>query len=186
MANSVGGEFPQGLNLGLNDGELAWDVGSLLAGGEAVRLAAGVGPLAKAAGATERAFVAERPGFAEYLNENYDGMGHHIWGRNQKRSKWLGGGKMPERFLESPFNKIRETNISRRDFLRNHIGSDADYTGGKIRRNRGAWRWNAEGLGWEPYSFADRLRYGTAPATHALVGSGLTAGTTDSLLRGAD
>jgi len=171
-------EYKRAFRVGMNNGELAFDTGSMLVGGEFMRGAAGIGRLAKAPTAKELAFFAKNPGFAARLELPYDGMSHHIIGRNADMPWWLGGGKYPEWLIESEFNKIRHEGISTRDLYRNHVGVDGDYTGGKVGKPYGSVRWNAEkDLGWTAYGPLDRVNYGTSPYTKAVVGPVLFGGT---------
>lgn len=182
MADTFGGELHRDFNFGLNHGEMAFDGASLLVGGEALRGAAGMGAAAKAADATELAYLARRPGLAAYFEQPYSGMSHHILARSTKLPQWLGGDPIPKALMESDFNKIRYRDMSRRDLFRNHVGVDEHYWGGKVGREFGSGGWSGKKLGWgQPYGPLDRLNYGTSPATKAVVGAGLFGGTSDDL-----
>jgi hypothetical protein len=126
----------------------------------------------------ERAFLAKNPGIATRFAEPYPktGMSHHIVSRDAKLPDWLGGGLYPRWFIESEFNKIQHTGLSIRDLYRNHVGLDGRYNGGKVGRDYGGGRWNGKDLGWDSYGFMDRLNFGTAPATKAIVGPVLVGG----------
>ena len=181
VADTFVGELKRGFNLGMNNGELAFDAGSLLVGGAAIRGAAGLGRAAKAAAPMERAFLDANPGFAARLELPYSttGMSHHIVNRGAKLPKLLGGGPYPGWFIESEFNKIRhDPGISTRDMRRNHVGAGGPrhYGGGAIGREFGGGSWRASELGWDKYGPLDRLNYGTSPATKAIVGPVLVGG----------
>jgi hypothetical protein len=181
-ADTIGDEVKRRFKLGLNNGELLFDGASLLVGGEALRGAAELGAAAKAADAAETAYLGARPALKAYMDQPYRGpMGHHIVARSKKAPSWLGGGPYPKAVMESPLNKIRETNMTNRDFYRNHFGVDKSYWGGSVRREFGGGGWSGKRLGWTDYGPIDRLRYGTAPPTQAIAGSGLVGGTTDTL-----
>ena len=182
-ATTLGGEFSRAFNIGMNNGELAFDTGSLLLGGEFLRGAAGVGAAAKAADAAELAFLAKNPGIAARFDEPYRGMSHHIVPRRAELPAWLGGGPYPEWFIESDFNKIRYKDMTTRDVYRNHVGVDPRYSGGKVGADYGGARWSAENdLGWTRYGPMDRLNYGTSPYTKAVVGPVLFGGTATDLI----
>jgi hypothetical protein len=187
VADTLGGEMKRAFALGMNGGELALDVGSLVVGGGAIRGAAGLGRAAKAATATERAYLAVNPRIAAQLELPYPkrGMSHHIVNRAAELPKWLGGGRYPEWFIESEFNKIRHDGISNRDFYRNHVGAGGDkhFNGGPVRRKFGGGGWKARDLGWDTYGPLDRLNYGTSPATKAVLGPLLVGGTTVDSVR---
>lgn len=171
---TLAGEFWRGAEVGMNNGELAFDAGSMLVGGQFVRGAAGLGRFAKAPTPKELAFRAANPDFDARLDELYAGMSHHIVGRKQKMPAWLGGQPYPRWFVESEFNKIRHEGATTRDVYRDHIGVDDDYYGGKA----GGVRWSAaRDLGWDRYGPIDRLYYGTSPYTQAAVGPVLLGGT---------
>jgi len=181
VADTIGDELKRRFNLGLNNGELLFDGASLAVGGEALRGAAELGAAAKGADAAETAYLAARPALKAYMDQPYKGrMGHHIVPRGKELPPELGGGPYPKAIMESPFNKIRETNMTNRDFYRNHVGVDKDYWGGSAPRKAGRG-WSGKALGWADYGPIDRLRYGTAPPTKAIIGSGLVGGTTNAL-----
>lgn len=121
--------------------------------------------------------LASRPGLAARLELPYEGMGHHILGRNARLPKWLGGGRYPRWLIESDFNKIRQTSMTTRDLYRNHVGVDDQYHGGRVGRPYGGGGWSAKALGWTDYGPLDRLNYGTSPLTKAVVGPVLFGGT---------
>jgi hypothetical protein len=187
VADTIGEEMKRAFNLGMNNGELVFDVGSTLVGGEAIRGAAGLGRMAKAADAVELANLAENPGTAAAFERPYpkSGMSHHIVNRAAKLPKLLGGGSYPGWFIESEFNKIRHDGISTRDLYRNHVGMGGirHYGGGAIRRDFGGGSWRARDLGWDKYGPVDRLNYGTSPATKAIIGPVLVGGPADRLMR---
>lgn len=181
VADTLGDEMKRRFNLGLNNGELLFDGASLVVGGEALRGAAELGKAAKAADAVETAYLATRPALKAYMDQPYNGpMGHHIYARSKEMPPSMGGGPYPKAIMESPFNKIRETNMTNRDFYRNHVGVDKPYWGGSARREFGVDRWSGKALGWTDYGPIDRLRYGTAPPTKVIVGSGLVSGTANA------
>lgn len=176
-ADTLGGEFRRTFDIGMNNGELAFDVGSTVLGGAAIRGAAGFGKAAKAATAKELTFLADNPGFAARLDELYSGMSHHIVGRRAKLPGWLGGGPYPKWFIESEFNKIRHRGVTTRDFYRNHVAVDDYYHGGKVGARYGGTRWSGKrDLGWTRYGPLDRLNYGTSPYTKGVVGPVLFVG----------
>lgn len=177
-ADSLQGEFKRTFDIGMNNGELAFDVGSLLLGGGAIRGAAGMGAAAKAPGAKELAYLAANPGLAARFDLPYSGMGHHIVERSTRLPQFLGGGRLPDWFLESKFNKIREDQITTRDHYRNHNGAAGHLYGAAIPKRFGGGSWSAKNLSWTNYGPLDKLNYGTFPYTKAVVGPILLGGTT--------
>jgi hypothetical protein len=178
MADTVLGEFRRGLGIGMNNGELLFDVASVPVGGAALRSAAGLGKVARAVDAAEAAFLARNPRIAEYFALPYDGMGHHIIGRNQKLPVFLSGGRYPRPIVESEFNKIRHVGMTNRDFYRNHYGVDDQYYGGRVKGGGG---WSARELGWTRYDPLDRVNYGTSPYSKGLGGGLLVGGSISGL-----
>lgn len=181
VADTISGEMKRAFDLGMNGGELVFDGASLFVGGGALRGAAGVGQAAKAANATERAYLAAHPGIAARFGQPYSkkGMSHHIVNRAAELPSLLGGGRYPDWFIESEFNKIRhDPGMSTRDVYRNHVGSGGPrhFGGGAVGREFGGGVWRASELGWDTYGPLDRLNYGTSPATKAAVGPILVGG----------
>lgn len=182
VADTTTGEMKRMFALGMNGGELLADGASLAVGGAALRGAAGLGRVAKAADAVELAHLAENPGLAASLARRYPkrGMSHHIVERTAPMPKVLGGGLYPRAFIESEFNKIRHTpDMSVRDVHRNHNGAGggkSHFGGGKIPAEFGGGNWRTEDLGWGAYGPIDRLNYGTSPYTKGVVGSVLVGG----------
>jgi hypothetical protein len=184
-ADTLGGEFRRTFGVGMNNGELLFDVGSTVVGAGAIKGAVGLGRAAKAVTAAEEAYLAANPGFAARLAEQYSGMSHHIIPRGATLPAWLGGGKYPEWLIESEFNKIAHEGMTTRDVFRNHVGVDDSYYGGKVRVESGNGRWSGKrDLGWERYGPIDRLRYGTSPYTKAVVGPILLGGTATDAFSG--
>jgi len=188
-ADTLGGEMKRTFALGMNGGELLFDGVSLAAGGGAIRGAAGLGRVAKAANATERAYLAANPGIEASFARPYSKklMSHHILNRGAKLPKVLGGGPYPEWLIESELNKIRhDPGVTYRDLYRNHRGAGGDrhFSGGKIPDKFGGGRWRTEDLGWDTYGPLDRLNYGTSPYTKGVVGPVLVGGVVDKRTRG--
>jgi hypothetical protein len=168
VSETFGGELKRTSAIGMNDGERVFDTASLVGGAGFMRGALKLVPAAPAAGAKEIAYRAARPRFDAYLDEFYKGMGHHIKRRATRFPKWLGGGPLPAWFMEGPLNKIAQDGLTRRDFLRNHVGADLHFNGARAAKRSGQKGWSARDLGWDKYGVLDRLEYGTAPATKSI------------------
>jgi hypothetical protein len=71
------------------------------------------------------------------------------------------------------------------DVYRNHVGVGGrkHFSGGRIPPEFGGGGWKAKDLDWDMYGPIDRVRYGTSPATKAVVGPVLVGGVVDNLLR---
>src|SRR5205085_11231079 len=128
--------------------------GSTVVGGEAIRGAAGLGAMAKAAGPVEKAYLASNPGKAAAFARDYPkrGMSHHILHRAAKRPQVLGGVRYPEELIEIEFNKIQHGGgISYRDVYRNHVGVGGrkHFSGGRLPPEFGGGGWKAKDLDWD-------------------------------------
>ncbi|MDP1618102.1 hypothetical protein [Phenylobacterium sp.] len=162
VAPTFKGELQRRLDIGMNQGELAFDVGSLAFGG----------PLAKSTkvfGAV-RASPVEKylaQGFtkaqAAHLAKPYpkQNMGHHAVAR-----RW----GLPKIFSESEFNILRPIGITRGDFYERHFQVDPHFHGTKLL-NSG---WSGKKLGLKRHGALGRIWYGTPEPLKARVG-GLSA-----------
>jgi hypothetical protein len=169
-APTFAGELRRNFDVGMHQGELAFDIGSLFVGGPGAKV---VGRLAEARTlATPEKFL--KQGFsqkqAEYLAEPYPpkDMGHHFWPRGQNPPAW---------FEDSVFNVKRPPDISRGDFYELHSKIDRSYHHANLPARVGGGGWNAKALGVEKYNLPGRLWFGSPGPLKARVGgSSLGAG----------
>jgi hypothetical protein len=164
VAPTFEGELRRTFNIGRNQGELAFDVGSLFVGGPAAKAVKGLERVSNV-GNVER-YVAQgfSPKAAAHLAEPYPdrGMGHHFIPRRMG---------LPENYSDSVFNVLKPQGISRGDFYELHYKVDPSYTGGSVKGEK----WNGEALGLKKYRLAGRIWHGSPPPLKARVG-GLGAG----------
>lgn len=200
MRATIGEEFRRGRELGGNEGELAFDVGStFLGGGMVAKGLRTLGVGVKAAKAEKYLAQGFSQGEAEYLARPYanrDRMGHHVFPRKGvmqyarepwvKDRPWLKAAfkglpqeikdfRLPELILDSPFNVIEPRGISLGDMYELHARIDPKFTGARLARGMRSWR--ARRLGIEPYPMAGRIWHGTPGPMMIGAGAGLTTST---------
>lgn len=171
----------RGYEIGKNQGELAFDVGSTLYGGAVLKELAGVGYLSKEAQVAKRLKQGFNPSQAAYLAEPYEGMGHHYVARSSKFPEKVGplplpkaivGQKLPKWFIESPFNVLEPRNISRGDFYELHYEVDPQFHYANLRNYKRTGGWSGDDLGLEKYQGLDRVWYGAPAPLKTAVGGG--------------
>ncbi len=164
VAPTFEGELRRNFNIGQNQGELAFDIGSVFVGGPAAKAVKGLERVSNV-GNVER-YIAQgfSPKAAAHLAEPYPewGMGHHFIPRRMG---------LPESYGDSVFNVLKPEGISRGDFYELHYKVDPSYRGGSVKGEK----WNGEALGLKKYGLADRIWHGSPPPLKARVG-GLGAG----------
>lgn len=161
------GELQRQFDIGQNQGELMFDVGSLAIGGPLAKTVKGVSRVSNVGNVEHYLAMGLKPRQAARFAEPYlKGMGHHFFPRKLK---------LPEAFSESVFNVLRPAEISRGDFYKLHFQVDPSYHGGPIFR--GEKGWSGKALGWKKYGPLGRLWHGSpAPLKARVGGLGATAG----------
>jgi hypothetical protein len=169
------GELRRNFDIGQNQGELAFNVGSLVVGGPA---ATGVKGLVEVSniGNVER-YLAQGfgPKAAARLAEPYpvSGMGSHFVPRRTKLPEVLGGGPLPQGYMDGPFNKLVPPESSIGDLYERHFAVDPSFYGTKV----GGERWSGQDLGLKRYGPLGRLWHGSpAPLKARVGGLGAAAG----------
>lgn len=171
------GELRRNFAIGQNQGELAFEVGSLVVGGPAAKMVKGL-PRLSSVGNVEK-YVAQgfSPRAAAHLAEPYpaSNMGSHFIPRDTKLPDFLGGGPLPKRYIDSVFNVLKPEGISRGDFYELHYKVDPRFHGNGVIPGE-PWRGGA--LGLNRYGPAGRIWHGSPPPLKARVGGlGASAGT---------
>jgi hypothetical protein len=184
-------EMERRLNIGLNQGEAAYNVATVVLPGAAeLKGAAELGRFAKA-GPAKYVAMGATPEKAAYLAEReFNTMGHHSiaprrakmlrqipavqaaaqrLGVPQLPQKLLGDTLVPKIFVDSPFNVVKPGGVERGQFYRQHYGLDDRYYGGPVSDEFGGGGWSGRKLGWRRYGPVERLVYGTPAATKAVV-----------------
>lgn len=168
VAPTATGEFRRQLDIGMNQGELAFDVASMAVGGPLAKGVKGLGHLSKASGPSKYVAQGFGPEDAAYLAEPYPtrNLGHHFVPRS------VG---LPPTFTESVFNVLKPHGITRGDMYELHFLVDPRFrgTGGLPS---GA-RWRGADLGLKKYGLPGRIWYGSpAPLKARVGGLGASAG----------
>lgn len=175
-ADTLWGEATRNFNIGENQGEAAFDVGSFLFGGAAAKELAAMGGISKEALMAKYAARGYSKPISEYFSEPYTGEGHHFLPKRVDLPKWLGGGPIPRWIKDSPFFLLRPPNMSRGDFYKLHHGVDPHYHGGKVQKKFGGGGWSGKKLGWTKYDQLGRLWHGSPAPLKAAVGGSASIG----------
>jgi hypothetical protein len=168
-AKTIADEFNRNFKIGMNQGEVAFDLGSMAIGAPELK---GLGALGKYSEAAEEArFLAKgySPRFAKYLSQPYDGIGHHALAQRTKLPAFLGGGPAPRAIVDHPMLRLKPPNMSKGQFFEHHYRVDPKYHGGKISGGGG---WSGAKLGWKKYGPIGRTWHGTPGQIKATVGAG--------------
>ncbi len=170
QAKTFGGEVARNFNIGQNQGEFAFDVGSLLSGiGEAKGLSL-LGKLPEE-GAAKYLARGVSPQLSEYFAKPYTGMGHHTLARRTKLP--LLGGPVPSAVSDNPFFLLKPGGMSNGDFYELHYSVDPFYHGGRVPREFGGGGWSGKSLGWEKHGPLARTWFGSTPPQKVAAGAGL-------------
>jgi hypothetical protein len=168
VAPTLDGELRRNFDIGENQGELAFDVGSLVIGGPAAKFARGL-PRVSNVGNVEK-YLAQgfAPAEAAHLAQAYpvSNMGSHFIPRRTRLPKLLGGGPLPRSYMDGPFNKLIPDGISRGDFYELHYKVDPRFHGTGVRGGR----WSGRDLGLKRYGSLGQLWHGSPPPLKARLG----------------
>lgn len=184
-ADTLGGEWKRSYEIGKNQGELAFDVGSTLYGGAVAKELAGLGYLSKEAQVAKRLEQNFNPAQAARLAELYEGRGHHYVPLGFKFPKRVGplplpkaivGKKPPSWFIESPVNVLKPRNMTWGDFHELHYRADPDFHYAHLPGFKRTGGWTGSKLGLEKYQDLDRVWYGAPAPLKAAVGGGAVGG----------
>jgi hypothetical protein len=175
VAPRLGAELRRNFDIGQNQGELGFNVGSLVLGGPAAKAVKGIAEVSNI-GNVER-YVAQGfgPKAAARLAEPYPakGMGSHFIPRDTKLPRFLGGGPLPQSYMDGPFNKLVPPGSSIGDMYERHFAVDPRFYGTKA----GGERWSGRDLGLQRYGPLRQLWYGSpAPLKARVGGLGAAAG----------
>lgn len=178
VADTFRGEIDRQIGIGLNQGELIFDLGSLLAGGAALKGISGAGKTARGLKTVEH-YVARGvpPSTAAYFVQPYTGMGHHYLPRRTRLPKFLGGGPIPPAISDSPFFLLKPEGIQMGDMYELHYRVDPHFNGGRVPQRFGNVRgWSGKALGWEKEDALGRIWYGAPDPLKMTAGGTLGTG----------
>jgi hypothetical protein len=162
-APTVSEEVQRRLNIGMNQGELAFDVGSFAVGGPLAKSVKGLGAVSKASNAEKYLAQGFTPAEAAHLAEPYPkrGMGHHFGPRRAG---------LPRSYSESVFNRLKPEGITRGDMYELHYKVDPEFKGTGFPARVGGGRWSGADLGLKEYGLAGRIWHGSPAPLKARVG----------------
>jgi hypothetical protein len=165
------GEIDRNIGIGMNQGEVAFDVGSTVYGGEAVEGLAGLGGLSKASTAAKYVELGHPPELARYFaTRNPErSMGHHFLKRAVVKKTPAPLKPVVQSISESRFSVLKPKGMSRGDFYRLHYEVDPDYWGGKAGKEFGGVRWSGKKLGWQKHGLLGQVVNGSPPPLKAAV-----------------
>ncbi|MET0274681.1 MAG: hypothetical protein ABW360_16970 [Phenylobacterium sp.] len=171
------GELRRNFDIGQNQGELAFDVGSLVVGGPAAKMVKGLPRLANLGNDANYLAQGASPRAAAHLAKPYpqSNMGSHFIPRRFRLPEMFGGGPLPRSYLDGPFNKLAPPLISRGDLYALHYEVDPHFYGTSVLGER----WSGRDLGLRKHGPMGRLWYGSpAPLKARVGGLGASAGAT--------
>jgi hypothetical protein len=181
-ADTFADEARRNLRVGLNQGELTFDIVSAPIGGAELKALRGLGALSKAEKAGEYMQLGFIRPAAEYLAEPYPDPGHHAFRKLPKKvlgiplPPRIAKRPLPKAFVESELNIVNGRGMTRGDFYRLHSRVDKHYGGGKLPARVGGQRWSAKELGWTKFGPVARTWYGTPTASKVLAGGAAAGG----------
>jgi len=178
-APTFAGELRRNFDIGQNQGEVAFDVGSLVVGGPAAKAAGKLGAFSKTATAEKYLAQGLSPKVAAYLAEPYpsSGMGHHFILRSFELPEILGGGRLPRSYSDGPFNKLAPEGISRGDMYELHYKVDPRFHAARLPAKVGGRAWRGKAVGLQRHGLPGRLWHGSpAPLKARVGGLGANAG----------
>jgi hypothetical protein len=178
IAPTVAGEIQRQFDIGMNQGELGFNVVSGIAAPEA--MAARVLPVEEQAARWMAKGLSEPQ--ARYMTEPYVGMGSHFYPRGAKLPerigtvplpKFLAGRPMPlpKAISDSRFNVLKPSGISRGDMYEMHFQVDPRFNVARLPPRLGK-SWRGKALGIEKHGPIGRIVHGAPTALKQTVGGG--------------
>ena len=160
-ASTLPAELRRNFDIGKNQGELVFDVGSIAVGGPLAKAAGKLGSVSKVSGAEKYLAQGFSPEVAAHLAKPYKGMGHHFAPR-----RW----GLPETYSESEFNVLKPEGITRGDFYELHYKVDPSFSHTGMPRGFDMKSWQGEALGLNKYGLPGRIWHGSPAPLKARVG----------------
>lgn len=185
QAPTLAGEMQRNFNIGLNQGDAAFQVGSMVVPAGAVAKAAKFSSLRNVGPAK---YIAQGfdPENATKLARIYGGRGHHYFGRAGAPDEFLGlempemlkNLRLPSKINESPFNILKPSGITYGDMYELHYKVDPHFGGAKLPGRGKGEGWSGKRLGLKKYGELGRVWHGAPLPLHSAVGGLLTTGNT--------
>jgi hypothetical protein len=172
------GEMARNVPIDMNQGELAFDVGSTLYGGEAFEGLAALSGLSEAATPAKYLARGYSPELSRYLASPLPekSMGHHFWTRAAVKKTPAPIRPAARAVSESRFSVLKPKGMSRGDFYELHFRVDPRYWGGKAGKEFGGVKWSGKDLGWQKHGLLGRIIDGSpAPLKAAVISPSLIA-----------
>jgi hypothetical protein len=157
VADTFIGEMKRRAGIGANQGELAWNAGTLVAGTPALKAVEGLGAAADATGAAKFMEMGFTPAKAARLTEPYNGLGHHSPVPQALADK-LG---LPKWLRDSSLNVVKPDDLNQGDFYEFHFQVDPYFNVARFSPKIGGGVWNGKVLGLQKYGPLGRFWYGT-------------------------
>jgi hypothetical protein len=184
-ARTFPGELRRVFEIGQNQGELAFDLGTLFVGGPAAKAVKGFDRSANVGNVQKYIAQGFSPRAAAHLAKLYptSNMGSHFIPRRTKLPAVMGGGSLPRYFLDGPFNRLHPPDISRGDFYELHFSVDPKFYGTGVLGER----WSGRDLRLKRYGPAGQIWHGSpAPLKARVGGLGASVGGAAEDLEGGD
>jgi hypothetical protein len=172
VAPTFTGEMARRFGIGLNQGQLGWNVASLVAGTPALKAVEGLGAVADATSAAKFAEMGFTDAQTARLAESYAGAGHHS-PVSQSLAKRLG---LPGWLRDSDFNVVKPDGMNQGDFYDFHYRVDPQYYGSGFSPKIGGPGWSGKKLGLQKYGLLNRIWYGTPTPLAGVSGAAGAAG----------
>lgn len=176
VAPTFAQEFERNLEIGKNQGELAFNGGSLAFGGAAVKGLKGAAAVSEAPAITKFIRQGYSPDAAKYLAQPYVGMGSHYYPRtlpakvgNVTVPSWLRQYHLPKSVSDSAFNVLKPKDINRGDMYELHFQVDDRFGGTRLPARFGNERWSGKKSGIKRHTLPGRLWHGAPPPLKASV-----------------
>ncbi|HEX2800562.1 MAG TPA: hypothetical protein VHN73_00710 [Phenylobacterium sp.] len=179
VASTFAGELRRNFDIGRNQGEVLFDVGSLVVGGPAAKAVKGLSRAANLGNDAKYLAQGFSPKVAAYLAEPYpaSGMGSHFIPRRARLPESFGGGPLPKSYMDGPFNRLAPPDISRSDLYELHYQVDPKFNVARLPADVGGGVWHGGKIGLESHGLPGRLWHGApAPLKARVGGLGASAG----------
>ena len=192
MADTFPGELRRNFHIGANQGEAAFDLGSLFVGGEFAKGLA-LTHAVEAADAAKYAELGLNPKVIDYLDIPYEGMGHHSIAPRRftfqkpvdglTLPRWIPNEPLPKTVSDSAFNVSKPDGITRGQMYAYHYRVDPKFHGGRLPDGSGGG-WSGKKLGLQKYGLAERLWFGAPDAFRDPVGKAFAGQAAADIFRG--